>query len=218
MRAEYGKMVLDSEPINELPLITYFPEACTGEHMVPVIFFLHGSGERGTDLSLVELHGLPYEIKNGREVPAIVIAPQLPLDMRWAEIVPTLQTLLEITVYSHNINQDRMYLTGLSNGGQGTWEWAIAHPDQFAAIVPICGRSNPQGARKIAHLPIWVFHGEDDDVVPVEETTKMVKALEDAGADKLKVTIFPGVDHGSWIPAYADDALYEWLFAQKLPG
>lgn len=218
MRSEIGKLELGSGPVSEIPFLTYYPNDYTGEQRVPLIIFLHGSGERGTDLDLVKLHGLPFEIENGRQVPAIVIAPQLPLEMRWSNIVPTLQALLETALPNHNIDQDRMYLTGLSNGGAGTWSWAAAHPDQFAAIAPICGRTNPEEAPKIAHMPIWVFHGQADTVVPVEETMQMVDALKAAGAGKLKVTIYAGVDHASWVPAYADNDLYEWLFAQKLPN
>ena len=108
----------------------------------------------------------------------------------------------------------RVYLTGTSMGGYGTWQTAIEHPDRFAAIVPICGGGDPRKARRITHLPVWAFHGQIDDTVPVSETLKMVEALRAAGGN-VRVTIYPHLGHDSWTETYDDPKLYKWLLGQR---
>lgn len=179
----------------------------------PLVFFLHGSGERGTDLELVKYHGLPKVIDQGRDFPFIAVAPQCPFEERWMYQVAKLDKIYAEILANYRVKKDQIYLTGMSNGGQGTWAWALAHPERFAAIIPVCGRSFPEDAGRIKHLPIKVFHGAEDDVVPLEWSTKMVEALKAAGAD-VELTVYPGVGHDSWSMTYTRPELYEWLLAQ----
>jgi predicted peptidase len=114
----------------------------------------------------------------------------------------------------YRIDKDRVYLTGLSMGGYGTWALAAAHPEKFAAIAPICGGGNPAEAAKLARLPIWVFHGAKDPTVPIERSKEMVEAIKAAGGD-AKFTIYPEAGHDSWTETYNNPELYQWLLAQK---
>lgn len=178
----------------------------------PVVFFLHGSGERGTALELVKFHGLPRVIDQGQDFPFIAVAPQLPLKDRWIYQLENLDRIYAEILANYRVSSEQVYLTGMSNGGQGTWAWTLAHPERFAAIVPICGRSFPDPASQLKHLPIWVFHGAKDDVVPLEESNSMVEALQEVGAD-VRLTVYPEAGHDSWTVTYANPELYEWLLS-----
>jgi predicted peptidase len=112
------------------------------------------------------------------------------------------------------VDPDRVYLTGLSMGGYGTWSLAAAHPERFAAIVPICGGGNPADAAKLASLPVWVFHGAKDPTVPLERSKEMVEAIKSAGGNP-RFTIYPEAGHDSWTETYNNPELYQWLLEQK---
>lgn len=174
----------------------------------PLIIFLHGSGERGNDLEKVKAWGPPSFVESRPDFPFIVISPQCP-DNQWWD-TKDLDQMLSRLLRKYRIDKDRMYLTGLSMGGFGTWQWAIDKPDRFAAIAPVCGGGNPIFAEDLKNLPIWAFHGADDPVVPVKGTTEMVEAINKAGGN-AKMTIYPGVGHDSWRNAYADENLYKWF-------
>lgn len=180
----------------------------------PLILFLHGSGERGEDLEKVKLHGLPAELEKGRSLPAIVVSPQCPLETRWD--VKALKLLLDDLLRRYRVDPDRVYLTGLSMGGFGTWALAAAYPDYFAALAPVCGGGDPETAKAMRHIPQWVFHGVDDEVVPIRRSEEMVEALEAAGAE-VRFTRYPDVGHDSWTATYAKPELYEWLLGQRRP-
>lgn len=179
----------------------------------PVVFFLHGAGERGSDLEIVKYHGLPKVIDQGQDFPFIAVAPQCPTEERWTQQLAKLDRLYAQIMENYRVLPDQIYLTGLSMGGQGTWFWSTSHPDRFAAIIAICGRSFPEKAESIKHLQIKVFHGDTDDVVPLEESTKMAEALKAVEAD-VEFTVYPGVGHDSWSMTYTKPELYEWLLAQ----
>lgn len=204
----------------------------------PVILFLHGAGERGTDGLFQTQEGLPAAIrKHMARWPALVVMPQCPLDANWND--PRLSGLalaaLEATIKAFGGDRDRVYLTGLSMGGYGSWLLASQRPELFAAVVPVCGgailsgRLRKPGAtpdttlyRKIAvgignRLPVWTFHGAKDPVVPVTETRRLVAELRAVGGN-VQYTEYPEVDHFAWVPAYDDPALPEWLFRQRRGG
>jgi predicted peptidase len=122
--------------------------------------------------------------------------------------------LLDDIIRTYRVDRDRVYLTGLSMGGFGTWDLAAAHPEKFAAIAPICGGGNPQNAKKLARLPIWVFHGAKDPTVPIERSREMVEALKAAGAN-VKFTVYPEAQHDSWTETYNNPEFYQWLLEQK---
>src|SRR5437762_10876627 len=147
----------------KLDYLLYLPEGYDKEEKAwPLLLFLHGAGESGRDLNKVKIHGPPKLIEAGKSFPMIVVSPQSPR-MGWD--VPTLNALLDEIVVTHKVDRDRIYVTGLSMGGFGTWGLAAAYPDKFAAIMPICGGGDAHDAAKLKHLAIWVFHGAKDNVV-----------------------------------------------------
>ena len=178
----------------------------------PVLLFLHGVGECGDSLDLVKKHGPPKLIEEGWQLPFIVVSPQCPQGRCWNPV--ELAELLDEIVANYKVDQDRIYVTGLSMGGFGTFALAAYQPNRFAAIVPICGGGEPRTARIFAHIPAWVFHGARDPVVPVQRSREMVEALKNAGGN-VKFTIFPEAEHDSWTEAYANPGLYDWLLQQK---
>ncbi len=178
----------------------------------PLILFLHGSGDRGSDLASFTFHnGPPKLIASGKKLPAIVISPRCP-DEWWS--APVLGQLIDDVSAKYRVDPDRIIVTGLSMGGYGTWALAEAYPNRFSAIAPICGGGNPAEAASLAKLPIWAFHGQLDTTVPVFLSQTMVAAIRQSGGDP-HLTIYPDAKHDSWTQAYATDALYPWMLAQQ---
>lgn len=184
----------------------------------PVILFLHGSGERGefaTDLAKVKKHGPPKVAEQRKGFGFVVVSPQCPPNLRWepAQLKGLLDEVL--TTKAKQADRDRVYLTGLSMGGAGTWSLAAAHPEMFAAVAPVCGRTDPATADRIKSLPIWVFHGDKDTAVKVEQSVQMVDALKAAGAKDVQFTRYPDLAHDSWTATYDNPKLYEWFLSHK---
>lgn len=194
-----------------LPYLPYEPDTETSVP-VPLILFLHGSGERGSDLVHVGDEGLTEILANLPE-DALVVVPQCAVDSWWTLELTALETLLDEIQTQYPVDPARIYLTGLSMGGHGAWHLALKTPKRFAALVPVCGGGIPALAAKLEQLPIWAFHGAEDDVVPLSASTKMVEALEKAGGD-VNLTVYPSVGHNSWAKAYSEPELYTWMFAQ----
>ncbi len=128
-----------------------------------------------------------------------------------------LMALVDDVAARYKVDKDRIYVTGLSMGGFGTWAFAAAFPDRVAAIIPICGGGNPADAKKLKELPIWVFHGAKDPVVPSSRSEAMIKALKEAGASKVKFTLYPEAGHDAWTATYKNPEVWEWLLKQKRP-
>jgi predicted peptidase len=194
--------------------LLFLPEGYDkGGQTWPLILFLHGAGESGSDLNLVKKHGPPKIVETKKDFPFILVSPQAP---RFGWDVDTLNALLDDVVANYKVDKERIYLTGLSMGGGGTWMLAAAHPERFAAIVPICGFQNtPADAKKLKDLPIWVFHGAKDTAVPLKRSEDMVKALKDEGAVEVKFTVYPEAGHDSWTETYDNPELYKWLLEHK---
>lgn len=182
----------------------------------PLLVFLHGAGERGDDLNLLKKHGPPKLLAGGKKFEAIVVCPQVPLKNIWNE--HGVKALTDEIIRTHRVDTSRLYLTGISMGGFGTWDTALAYPDTYAAIAPICGGAGVGFvmAERIKDLPCWIFHGDKDAAVPVDFSLKMHNALTKAGS-QAKLTIYPGVGHDCWTQTYDNEAFWEWLFAQKRP-
>jgi len=182
----------------------------------PLVLFLHGAGERGDDLNMVEIHGIPKMINNGEEFPFITVAPQCPAFQWWSEpvYVKTLIKLIEEIINNYKIDTKRIYATGLSMGGYGTLAIAKERPDLFSAIIPVCGGMDTTGIRKLKNIPIWLFHGDADEVVPVENSKLIYEILKPLNPD-IKITIYEAVNHNSWDITYSNKKIYEWLLDNK---
>ena len=195
-----------------LDYLLYLPDRYANAESLPMIVFLHGAGERGNDIQKVKKHGPPKIVESNPDFEFIVLSPQCPAGQRWnpQDVLSLVNHVLE----THKVDRQRIYLTGLSMGGYGTWDTAVSHPYAFAAIAPICGGGNPLFARKIRHLPIWVFHGAKDKVVPLSQSKTMVQAVQKAGGNP-KFTIYPEAGHDSWTESYANPELYKWFLKHK---
>ncbi len=195
-----------------LPHLLYEPEA--RDRALPLMLFLHGSGETGRDLDLVKKHG-PPKVAPRIPLPFFrVISPQNPPGSSWVQLLDDLRALLEDAFGRYPVDRTRVYLTGLSMGGYGSWYLASAYPELFAALVPICGGGDTSEACNLKDIPTWAFHGEKDDVVPPSESVEMVEALKQCGGD-VRLTLYPDLGHNSWTRAYNDMELYSWLLRQK---
>jgi predicted peptidase len=181
----------------------------------PLIMFLHGSGERGSNLELVKKQGLPKMIAQGKSFDFIIASPQCPKDIWWPEQTDIQIALLDEIEAKYHVDTDRVYLTGLSMGGFGTWRLAAEYPNRFAAIAPICGGGERYSATRLKKVPVWAFHGAKDPTVPLERSQEMVDAVKKAGGD-AKLTIYPEAQHDSWTEAYNDPQLYEWFLSHKI--
>jgi len=185
----------------------------------PLILFLHGAGERGSDIWKVAVHGPPKQATNVVDFPFIVISPQCPDNQVWDS--DALLRLLDEAQAKYPVDRTRVYLTGLSMGGYGTWNLGLTHPERFAAIAPICGGgqiidvllAGPR-VQSMQTMGIWAFHGAKDSVVPPEESQRMVDALNKIGV-KAKLTMYPEADHNSWTETYKNPEFYQWLLQHQ---
>ncbi|MGE5608986.1 MAG: prolyl oligopeptidase family serine peptidase [Bacillota bacterium] len=205
---------LEKQVAVKLDYLLYLPEAYDKDSAKkwPLILFLHGAGERGSDVNKVKVHGVPKIVEGKKDFPFIVVSPQCPEDRWWEPF--ELNALLDEIMASYRVDADRVYLTGLSMGGFGTWDLAMRSPGRFAAIAPICGGGNPVMAFRIKDIPAWVFHGEADPVVPLQRSVEMVEALKKVKAD-VKFTTYPGVGHDSWTQTYENPELYTWFLSHR---
>jgi predicted peptidase len=182
----------------------------------PMLLFLHGAGERGDDLELLKKHGPPKLIEAGRKMPFVVVSPQCPSDSWWPDMTGELNALVEEVAGALNVDRSRIYCTGLSMGGFGTWSLLGRYPGLFAAAAPICGGGTQYLARRFKDVPIWVFHGAKDPVVPIRYSEDMVAALKEQNAD-VRFTVYPEAGHDSWTAAYDDTGLYDWMLSHRKP-
>ena len=209
-----------------VPYVLFVPHAYTPARPVPVILFLHGGGEAGTDGQKQTQVGLGPAVR-AREAsfPFLVVFPQARENVpathsSWLPGQPDgdrALAILDAVRREYTTDPERVYLTGISVGGSGTWQMAARLPERWAAIVPVCGIGPRARADALAHLPCWCFHGGDDDVVPVHFSRAMIEALKQAGGSP-RYTEYPGVGHDCWDRAYASEALYQWLLRQRRNG
>ena len=188
----------------------------------PLILFLHGAGERGTNVWLAAVHGPPKIVKTKPDFQFIVVSPQCPSGQTWNN--DTVMALLDEITAKYKVDKSRVYLTGLSMGGYGSWSLATAYPERFAAVAPICGGGDPirilvadkKTLGQLKSLPIWAFHGAKDDAVKLEQSEQMVNAFKKIGND-VKLTVYPEAGHDSWTEAYNNPELYEWFLKHDRP-
>lgn len=203
----------------EMQYLFYLPAdyKAKGGKRWPLMLFLHGAGERGTNVQRVAIHGPLSMVRRGTNFPFIIVAPQCPDGQLW-ENEPLLG-LLDHVEKKYAVDTNRVYLTGLSMGGYGTWRLGLARPEKFAALVPICGGASMidilLGTRDkrdvLKNLPIWAFHGAKDNVVPLDESERVVNALKKNAVKEVKLTVYPEAGHNSWKQTYENRELYEWM-------
>jgi predicted peptidase len=216
-----GKQVEQTLKVGDdksIPYLLYLPTNYNAQPgKWPLMLFLHGRGESDGPLSTVKKWGPPRFIAYGVNFPFVVASPQCPPSPEsWnkSNQQALLVALLDHLCQSLKVDDDRIYLTGLSMGGFGSWRLAADHPERFAAVVPICGGGDPRDAAKLKSLPIWVWHGMDDPAVPVQRSIEMVEAIKKAGSTTIRLTTLEGIGHVSWQAAYSSPDLYQWLDQQ----
>ena len=210
------------------------PEKMEEGKTYPLVLFLHGAGERGTDNKAQLTHGVDGILKGAAELgdPVFLIAPQCPPERWWAEPTPDRLTLNDAdganplldavlalvgeTAESHPIDRRRIHIAGISMGGFGTWSMLARSPETWAAAIPVCGGGDPGTVEKFRDIPIRIFHGAADEVVPPKSSELMAAALREVGG-KAELTLYPGVGHDSWTQTYSDPEVIKWLLAQRKP-
>ena len=199
--------------------LLYLPEDYDGSKSMPFMLFLHGRGESNGPLSLVKKWGPPRLVDEGRKLPYIIASPQCPEEPhRWGDLRQQVKLVLLIRHLEKTLKIDktRMYLTGLSMGGFGSWTLATHWPEKFAAVAPICGKGNPDEAAKLKDVPIWVWHGTKDEAVPFKHSEDMVTGIRKAGGRRVRFTVLDEIGHNSWSAAYSTPELYSWFNRHKL--
>ncbi|MCQ4085546.1 GNAT family N-acetyltransferase [Saccharibacillus sp. JS10] len=181
---------------------------------LPLIVYLHGAGGSGADLDSIRKEGLPAYIEQQHDFPFIVVAPQCPLGSFWNTREDEVVTILDELEQQFRIDTDRVYVTGFSMGAYGVWHLALHHPHRFAAIAPVSGGGDPRHAQELKHIPAWIFHGTDDQVIRSSESEKIAEALREEGAE-VELTLHPGVGHDCWKHVYANQGLYRWFLEHR---
>jgi predicted peptidase len=204
-----------------------------GEKKLPLVVFLHGAGERGSDNEAQLCNGIFTFVDSANQAkrPAFVLAPQCPSGKKWVNVdwklasnqmpdsvsVPLGMLLELVKQYKDSlfIDDTRIYIAGLSMGGFGTWDAICREPALFAAALAVCGGGDEKMVSRIKDLPVWAFHGSNDKVIIPQRSANMVAALKKAGNKKVKYTVYPKVGHNSWTPTFANPAVHQWLFQQR---
>ena len=212
----YTKHKWESDRYFNFGSTKYLPKDYDENKKYPLVFFLHGAGEWGDDLDVACRHGFMKHVReSGRDYPFICIAPQCPRDKYWACYTESLIAFLDYICETLPIDQERIYLTGLSMGGTGTWMLAMAAPEKFAAIAPVCGTGIYWNGGILANTPILVYHGDCDTIVPIQESVAMMYSVNRHGNKNAELRVCHGVEHGAWEQAYSGDELVEWFMSKS---
>lgn len=211
----YTKHEWKSDTYFNFKYVKYLPKDYDEIKKYPLVFFLHGGGERGDDLDVASRHGyMKYVREEGKEYPFIFIAPQCPNNKYWGCYIESLIAFLDYICESLPIDMDRVYLTGLSMGGTGAWMLAMAEPERFAAVAPVCGTGIYWYGEVLVNTPVYMYHGDCDEIVPVTESVNMLNSINKRrGNAQLKICY--GVGHNAWDTAYGGDELMNWMLSQR---
>lgn len=203
----------------DYPFLLHLPADSILKNNPPVLIFLHGRSLSGNNLELVKKYGIIHEIEKGREIQAIVIAPQVPAGKSWepAKVL----SVLRFAQQQFDTDTNRVYVTGMSLGGYGTLDFAGQYPEIVTAAVALCGGGNTRNGCNLSTIPVWIQHGNRDSAVPISESEKMVRSIRECnGGENLKYTVVPGANHGDLERVFRTDELYEWLFqfSKEIPN
>lgn len=213
-------MILKKKSFNKrinFEYLMYLPDDYYNEEKkYPLMLFLHGAGERGDNVDLIKKHGIPKRIEEGENFPFITIAPQCRDGIWWSntESINILEKLMQHLISDLKVDKKRVYGTGLSMGGFGILELALSAPSLFTALVPVCGGTITNDLQNLEKIPIWMFHGEEDDVIPKESSLLIYKYLKEKNKNIL-LTIYPNTMHDSWTETYENKEIYDWLLSFK---
>ena len=195
----------------DYPFLLHLPADSILKNNPPVLIFLHGRSLSGNNLELVKKYGIIHEIEKGREIPAIVIAPQVLAGKSWEP--EKVLSVLRFAQEHFQTDTNRVYVTGMSLGGYGTLDFAGEYPEIVTAAVALCGGGNIRNGCNLSTIPVWIQHGNRDSAVPISESEKMVKSIRACnGGENLKYTVVPGANHGDLERVFRTDELYDWLF------
>jgi predicted peptidase len=215
MQWQVRTMTVPREHYTNLPYLVQLPR---GYHDAtnrawPLVLYLHGIGEQGTNLQKVLRFGPPRLLAEGKDLPCIVVSPQLSRGYFWFRESNALVELMDRVMAEYRVDRRRVHVTGNSMGAYGAVLLAAREPERFASLVPVCGGVDYVDGLRLRDVPIWAFHGEDDPIVPVEESRRLVRLVNDLGGH-ARLTVYRGVGHNCWDRAYADPALWKWMLSQ----
>ena len=212
----YTKHKWESDVHYNFNYVKYLPKDYDENKKYPLVFFLHGAGERGEDLDVASRHGYMKNVReNGEEYPFIFVGPQCPDGKYWGCFTESLLAFLDYICETLPVDKDRVYLTGLSMGATGTWMLAMAAPEKFAAIAPVCGSGIYWYGEVLTKMPIMIYHGDCDTIVPIQSSIEMLNSVNKRGGN-AQIKIFYGAGHNIGNFVYSGDELYRWLLSHKL--
>ena len=219
----YTKHYYKAEFGQSFHYLKYTPKGAPAGEKLPLVIYMHGAGERGntdgSQVDLVSVHGYFKYIKQGKEYPVMMVAPQCPAGNYWGSYVESLNRFLDHVIAENNVDTTRIYLTGNSMGGTATWLWALDNAERFAAIAPVCGEGISWYGGRLSDLPVRAFHGDCDTVVSPHQSLAMVSAINlYSKKANASLTLFPGVAHNAWDPTYEGDSLIEWFLEHRNNG
>lgn len=207
--------MLNEKNIGQIRYFEYLPNGCTKEKK-PLMIYLHGAGERGEDLSKVNIYGPIKEMLAGNiRSDFVVLAPQCGDDKTWWDYAESLYEWIAEYIKQPFVDESKVYLTGNSMGGYGTWALAMAHPELFAGIIPICGGGMSWNAWMLKDINVWAFHCVGDDIVPCNATIEMIHQVKRYSTKEVKITIYPICSHDAWTQTYQNQEVYDWLLELK---
>ena len=216
LRAKVRHLTIPREQLTNLDYLIQLPHGYDEEtnRWWPLVFYLHGIGESGHDLTKVLRFGPPRLVAQGKDLPCIVVSPQLPPGYFWFRESNLALAILDEVMRSNRVDQTRVCITGNSMGAFGAIVMAAREPERFASLVPICGGVDYVDSLRLHDVPIWAFHGEQDPIIPVAESRRLVRLVNEIGGH-ARLTIYPDLGHNCWDRAYDDPALWDWILAQK---
>ena len=197
----------------KFPYLLYLPESYQPDRKLPLLVYLHGASLRGHRIERVKQYGPTRWVDNRKDFPMAVLSPQCFPEADWSDMT-WVPHLIDYITAELGLDEDRIYLTGISLGGSGAWHFAARNPERFAAVAPLCGYGNPKDAEHLRDIPVWVFHGEKDRVVPLSASSRMVDAVRRAGGN-ITFTVLPNAGHSIVKEVYYQDQLYDWLLEQR---